>query len=175
MLRAEAADKEGEEKEGAGGPKEGAEPVREDEAVDGGGVVGAAEAVVQRNLEEAGRGPEQKDEDGGGGSLGGGLEDGAEGVVQRKECGGEFEEHGRADDEAGEVAVALSVEREAVRGELGKERVVDDLDEPDEAGHEEGRGELEEEEIEAKHGERYVGQVQLCFVGDAVERQGELR
>ncbi len=66
--------------------------------------------------------------------------------VEDGEGGEEFDEHGREDDPGGAAGVEGFVAIKLSGAYLGEERVVDDLDEPDEAGHEEGGGELEDEE-----------------------------
>jgi len=139
-----------EEEGGAGGPSEGAEPVGEDEALDEAGRGGFGEGGMKRDLEQAGAEPEQQNESGRGDGLDLGDEGGAKRWEECGESGDELDEHGWEDDVAGAVSVANGVGAEAGWGGVGEdvveERVVDDLDEPDEAGHEEGGGELGEEE-----------------------------
>ena len=73
---------------------------------------------------------------------------------QGSKCGEEFRGHGRKDDEAGPVGVKGCVIPETCRSragmDTGEERVVDDLYEPDETGHEERSGVLGEEKIFCK-------------------------
>lgn len=112
----------------------------------GGGIEEDGEAVVEGDLEEEGRGPEQEGE-GGGGPIEADVGKGEE----ESEGGEEFGDHGGSGDEAGEELVAAFVGGEALGGYGEEEGVMDDLDEPDEAGHVEAEGEVGEQEAVRRH------------------------
>lgn len=112
----------------------------------GGGIEEDGEAVVEGDLEEEGRGPEQEGE-GGGGPIEADVGKGEE----ESEGGEEFGDHGGSGDEGGEELVAAFVGGEALGGYGEEEGVMDDLDEPDEAGHVEAEGEVGEQEAVRRH------------------------
>jgi hypothetical protein len=139
----------GEKDCGAGGPGESAEPVEADEEAEGilrrlSGVL--AEAGMERDVADGGGDPDDEDESGEGDRGWEAQRCRAEWRVEGGEGGEEFEEHGWKDDPGGALGVDGLVAGEVLRSYFGEEWVMDDLDEPDEAGHEEGCGDLDKEE-----------------------------
>jgi hypothetical protein len=64
----------------------------------------------------------------------------------QRDGGAGLDEHRRSDDEAGEAGVGLGVFGEAFPADAAEERIVDDLDEPDEADHEQRRPDVNEKD-----------------------------
>ena len=65
--------------------------------------------------------------------------------VERGDGCEELDEHGWKDDPGGALCVQRLITGEMVGAYFSEERIVDDLNEPDEPGHEEGGEELSDE------------------------------
>lgn len=131
----QVADEQGQRDGGAGSPRRGAQPIGGGEPANEGGLVTGGKAIVERDLQEPGAGPnggEQEHAGEGEGAVGAG------GAEAKGGGGRELDEHDGGDDEGGAALVLALVSGEVGVADGTKERVVDDLDEPDETGHEPG-------------------------------------
>lgn len=119
----------------AGGPGEGSDPVGGDERSGGGGIEGTGERLVARDLDEERREPAEDQEECAADRQ---WTRGPAGEEDRRDAG-DFDEHERADDERGAAHVGALVVGVPLNADLREEWVVDDLDEPDQANHRDGR------------------------------------
>lgn len=130
----------------AGGPCDGADPVGGDEQGMSHGVKTLGEAFMLGGLREEGAEPDDGDQNEAG--PGDPRFNAGWALPCDQDSGAGFKGHGGEDDIGGELLVLFFVVGELVSADGGEEGVVDDLGEPDQAGHEPGGGGVDDEEPE---------------------------
>ena len=107
----------------------------------GAGIEAALEPGMAGDREDGGRDPDQEDQAEAAGRQ---LEGHAGGLLPHEQgCSRQLQQHGRRDDEGRSVGVIGGIGRRSALPHLAHQGVVNDLDEPDQPGHEQGCDQLD--------------------------------